>query len=231
MPSQIEYYNRFGQEFKEQILSCPEPHLWATDYAEKGRVYQEIKERITQQEALIEKFFIHSRVVLDVGCGFGRQAYALALKGFEVTGTDTSSVFIQIALELFKKHQLAGTFLCTDIINNNSIHPFDQLLLLDVLEHIAPAARKKFMSRIAALTKPKGRLILSLPHVKERLTSQINNRLRKQVTQHFSFFRNLEEHPYPIPQYNEIKKLTQEHFMLLDQHTTAITDYYVFEKR
>jgi 2-polyprenyl-3-methyl-5-hydroxy-6-metoxy-1,4-benzoquinol methylase len=231
MSSQIEYYNRFGEEFKDQILVCPEPQLWTTDYAEKGRVYQEIKERIEQQEKLVDQYFSGNKKVLDIGCGFGRQAYALALKGFQVTGTDTSPVFIQIAQELFKKHNLTGTFLCTDLTNDNSLQSFGQLLLLDVLEHIPPFSRKKFMDRIALLTDAKGRLILSLPHVKNRLTSQLNNRLRKRLTQHFAFFREKEEHPYPIPQSTEIMKLTQKHFILLEQKTTSLTDYYVFEKR
>ncbi|HUC81771.1 MAG TPA: class I SAM-dependent methyltransferase [Flavisolibacter sp.] len=231
MSSQIEYYNRFGREFKEQILSCPEPHLWTTDYAAKGRVYQEMKQRIAQQENLVEQYFTSQQPVLDVGCGFGRQAYALAQKGFSVTGTDTSQVFIEIVEELFRKHNLAGTFLCTDVTHDQTIPPFNQLLLLDVLEHIPPKSRKNFMQRIAALTNSKGRLIVSLPHVKKRVTSQLNNLLRKRVTQYFSFFRNKEEHPYPIPQYNEMIKLTQEHFSLLKKQTTALTDYYVLEKR
>lgn len=231
MPSQIEYYNRFGEAFKEQIIACPEPHLWTTDYAEKGRVYREIKDRIEQQERLINQYFTKGQEVLDIGCGFGRQAYILAVKGFALTGTDTSPVFIQIAQALFEKHNLSGSFFCTDVTNDNTINSFDQLLLLDVLEHIQPLSRKRFMDRIASLTNAKGRLILSLPHVKKRLTSQLNNRLRKQLTQHFSFFRNLEEHPYPIPQFREIVKTTEKHFTLLEQKTTSLTDYYVFEKR
>lgn len=231
MPSQIEYYDRFGKEFKEQIIACPEPHLWTTDYAEKGRVYREIKERIEQQEKLVAHYFTNDKAVLDVGCGFGRQAYAMAQKGFVVTGTDTSKVFIQIAKELFAKHNLQGRFICTDITNDDSIERCNQLLLLDVLEHIPPGNRKKFMQRMAALTWQHGKLIISIPHVKRRLTSQINNGFRKQVTQHLSFFRNLEEHPYPIPLYKEIRNLTETYFTLIDQVTTPLTDYYVFERQ
>jgi hypothetical protein len=51
-------------------------------------------------------------------------------------------------------------------------------------------------------------LLLSVPHVKSRLRSQLNNRLRKAVTQHLPIFRNREEHPYPVPQFADIKRIS-----------------------
>lgn len=231
MPAQIEYYNRFGDEFKNDILACPEPHLWTTDYKEKGRVYQEIKERIAFQGRLVDKYLDKSLPVLDIGCGFGRQAYIMAKNGFTITGTDTSAVFINIAQELFKKNNLSGKFFCINILDEPLEERFTQVLVLDVLEHIGPAKRQLFIERIYGMTGPQGRLLLSLPHVKKRFTSQVNNRLRKRLTQHFSYFRSLEEHPYPIPQSGDIIGLTNQYFTLIELLTTPLTDYYVFEKR
>lgn len=231
MPAQVDYYNRFGEEFTESILACPEPHLWTTDYATKGRVYREIKERIGVQEELVETYFLKEAPVLDVGCGFGRQAYLLARKGFAVTGTDTSPVFVNIATKLFAKHGLPGTFSCVDVSMQPLAQQFSQALLLDVLEHVPPAQRKKFMAAVHGLMAPQGILLLSLPHVKKRLSSQVNNRLRRAVTQHIGWFRNLEEHPYPVPQKSDVLRLTEKKFAVLAFRSMQESDYYVLQRR
>jgi 2-polyprenyl-3-methyl-5-hydroxy-6-metoxy-1,4-benzoquinol methylase len=231
MPEQIEYYNRFGELYKNAILSCPEPHLWTTDYDEKGRVYQEIKTRIELQKMLVDRHFQKTISVFDVGCGFGRQAYLLARNGFPVIGTDTSKVFIEIARLLFQDNDLKGTFFCKDILAELLEGNYRQVLLLDVLEHIPPRKRKLFLQKIQAITVPGSLLILSLPHVKKRLSSQINNRIRKAITHHFSYFRNREEHPYPIPQKGGILQLVEPAFGIKEFITTNDTDYYVLERR
>lgn len=230
MPSQVEYYNRFGRSFKAFILACPEPHLWTTDYGEKGRVYREMKARLARQEELIDAYFTNALPVLDAGCGFGRQAWLLAKKGYTVTGTDTSEVFIETAKELFHQHKLHGRFLCLDVLTQNLNETFKQVLLLDVLEHIKPSLRNVFMQKTASITEPKGVLLLSVPHVKKRWRSQVNNNLRKAITQHLSFFQNSEEHPYPVPHQKEIMRLIENRFHLLEFLPTAETDYYALER-
>lgn len=230
MPAQVDYYNKFGELYGEAILSCAEPHLWTTDYGAKGRVYKEVKERVEKQEALIDEYFQKGLPVLDVGCGFGRQAYLLAKKGFWVTGTDTSQTFIEIAKRLFQKNALTGAFLCIDILASPPAQTFPQILLLDVLEHIRPGQRKQFMQTLSRLTSANGKMILSLPHVKKRLTSQLNNRVRKRITQHLGYFRNREEHPYPVPQEKEVAALTGPFYKTVAFERTRETDYYVLQK-
>jgi 2-polyprenyl-3-methyl-5-hydroxy-6-metoxy-1,4-benzoquinol methylase len=73
MPDQVNYYNDFGKLFEDSILNCPEPEFWTTDYMEKGRVYQEMKLRVSHQLNFTGKNFTTKNKVLDVGCGFGRQ--------------------------------------------------------------------------------------------------------------------------------------------------------------
>jgi 2-polyprenyl-3-methyl-5-hydroxy-6-metoxy-1,4-benzoquinol methylase len=182
------------------------------------------------QENFIDKYFRNNREILDVGCGFGRQAFLLANKGFSVVGTDTSEVFIDIARKLFDIHHYSGSFYCTDILTTNLTRSFNQILVLDVLEHIIPSNRKKFIEKIHSLSEEKGLIILSLPHVKKRLTSQLNNRVRKLFSQHFSYFKNREEHPYQIPQKIGILKMIRGLFNLIDFLETDETDYYVLEK-
>ncbi len=121
MLGQVNYYNDFGEIYKQSILSCPEPELWTTDYDTKGRVFREMRERVEQQQKLISAYFTPIIPVLDIGCGFGRQSISLAKNGYTLTGTDTSDVFIDIVKELFLKHGFEGRFICTDIINGKNL--------------------------------------------------------------------------------------------------------------
>jgi 2-polyprenyl-3-methyl-5-hydroxy-6-metoxy-1,4-benzoquinol methylase len=189
-----------------------------------------MKSRINLQEKFIEKYFRNNRDILDIGCGFGRQAFLLAKKGFSLVGIDTSEIFISIAKRLFDTHHYSGTFYCADILSTQLNQTFNQILILDVLEHVVSSKRKKFFEKIHSLTEEKGLIILSLPHVKKRFSSQLNNRIRKLFTQYLHYFRNREEHPFPIPQKGEILKLTRGRFSVIDFLETADTDYYVLEK-
>lgn len=229
MLSQEKYYNQFGNAYRQSILSCPEPELWTTDYAGKGRVYHEMKSRIEQQQQLVDDYFLVQWPVLDFGCGFGRQAIMLAKKGYEVVGCDSSDVFINIAKDLFEKFQFKGTFFVGGVEQLQGRH-FSQAVLFDVIEHITPAKRKELVHQLASVIIQNGVLLLSLPHVKKRLSSQLNNSIRRRITGLFAYFRNREEHPYYIPQQKDILKLFGKQFSL-DSFTAADeTDYYVFRR-
>ena len=230
MPDQVEYYNHFAELYKNDILSCPQPDLWTTDYKARGRVYKEMCERIKQQTLLIEQFFSDKFPVLDTGCGFGRQAIILAKKGFDVTAFDNSAGFIEIAKELFSRHNLTVRLL-TGKIEDLPLKQFLQFILFDMLEHIEPSVRRNFLKKIYSLSLPGAILIVSLPHVKKRFTSQLNNSLRRRITQHFSYFLTREEHPYPIPTPKNVNKLIKNFFTISKFEETADTDYYVLTKR
>ena len=214
MADQVNYYNYFGTQYSESILACSVPELWTTDFDEKGRVYREMKERIKQQQELIFQYFNKNIPVLDIGCGFGRQAIVLASNGFQVTGTDTSTVFIDIVKKLFKKHGYKGNFLCIDITKEEVGQQYKQILLLDVLEHVKPFQRLIMFERLSEIAEGGAIIIISLPHVKKRLTSQLNNTIRRRVTQYFSYFLSKEEHPYPVPQKKHIFRLISDFFSL-----------------
>jgi 2-polyprenyl-3-methyl-5-hydroxy-6-metoxy-1,4-benzoquinol methylase len=230
MPGQVDYYDRFGNQNRESILICPEPEFWTTDYDHKGRIYKEMKDRIDQQTSLINTHFHKADPVLDIGCGFGRQAIMLAKSGYTVTGIDTSPVFIDIAKNLFTRHNYDGKFFCTELDHALIDGHFRQILLFDVLEHLRPIYRTPFFSKLNTILSPGGILIISVPHVRRRISSRINNSIRKRITQHFSFFLKREEHPYPIPGKNTILKLSRPYFQLSKFIESEQTDYYVFQK-
>ena len=230
MYDQVNYYNHFGVLYENSILTCPEPELWTTDYKEKGRVYQEMKIRVEQQQQLILTHFEKHIPVLDIGCGFGRQAFLLAKNGFNVTGIDTSDIFIKIAQKLFERHNYKGTFICADPVSMVIPGKNKQFLLLDVLEHIKPVKRSLLVKKIYEVSEPGTILIISLPHVRNRLTSLFNNNVRRRITQYFYLFFKKEEHPYPIPQKNGIFRLFSSLFIFNMSIETEVTDYYVLER-
>jgi 2-polyprenyl-3-methyl-5-hydroxy-6-metoxy-1,4-benzoquinol methylase len=232
MSGQVEYYNDFGNKYADAILACPEPEFWTTDYGEKGRVYREMKERVLRQQDMINKNFSVQHPVLDIGCGFGRQAIMLAKKGYTVYGIDTSSVFISIANKLFEKEGLKGSFESIDIFSNRQIEGnFRQILLLDIIEHLKPVRRRKVFEKIYNIAETEATIIVSLPHVKKRVTSQFKNTIRRSITSRFSFFLNKEEHPYPVPQKKDMVKYAKGLFDLIEFAESPETDYYLFSKR
>jgi 2-polyprenyl-3-methyl-5-hydroxy-6-metoxy-1,4-benzoquinol methylase len=231
MPDQINYYNFFGKQYEKDILACPEPELWTTDYVQKGRVYLEIKNRIEKQKELIAVYFNNKLPVLDIGCGFGRQAFFLAKGGFNVTGIDTSEVFTAIAQKLFVKHDYIGKFIAGDLLTENLVaDKYPQIILFDIIEHIKGKNRSNLIKKIHALCSEKATVIISLPHVKKRLSSQLNNKIRRRITQHFSYFLKREEHPYPIPDIKELSNYIKNLFTISCFNQSDETDYYVLER-
>lgn len=67
--------------------------------------------------------------LLDLGCGQGRDAIALAKLGFEVTGIDHSAVGIEQLNRIAKQEGLPLTGLVTDIYAYDDFDEFDFILL------------------------------------------------------------------------------------------------------
>lgn len=225
MPGQETYYNQFGQRYKAAIIGSDEPHLWTTDAHRNGNVYQEMKKRVGHQERFIDDYFDKELPVLDIGCGFGRQACLVASKGFRVYGIDTSQAFVDIAKDLFAKHRYQGVFACTDLMKTTPGTAYKNVLLFDVLEHIIPYRRRTFVRRMAAVTEPGGTVIMSLPHDTAGTT------WKKRIKQYFSHYTNKEEHPYAIPQKADVERIVRNLFTVADHLITPETDYYVLKKQ
>ena len=229
MAQQVSYYNNFSQQFGASILGCPEPHLWTTDYEQKGRVYKEIRERVEHQKHLALTYLDKDETILDIGCGFGRQAYLLTREGFKLHGLDTSNEFVLLATKLFQQHQLDGRFECIDITTNQITSKFSQALLFDVLEHIPPKKRNTFANNVGESLTAGAILIISLPRVKNRFTSQLNNRIIRGLLQRFDAYVNSREHPYPIPGRKQLIKMFVN-FQLIHSSAITETDFYVLRK-
>ena len=226
MPNQVQYYNDFGNQYRDEIIACDNPAIWTTDIENDGQIYNEMKGRVSAQRDCALRFFKQDKPVLDLGCGFGRQSFLLAKQHFKVVGVDSSSSMIDIAQAIFKKNELEGEFLCQSIMEFKN-QEFNQIMLLDVYEHLEPKLRRWFLENISKHICALGaRLMVTFPSI-EQLT------LKQKLIWRWIKFKtplHLQEHPYPIPKKHEFESTVKDLFKIL--HFSAIngTNFWVLEK-
>jgi 2-polyprenyl-6-hydroxyphenyl methylase/3-demethylubiquinone-9 3-methyltransferase len=98
--------------------------------------------------------------VLDVGCGGGLVAEALARLGAEVTGIDASETSIAVARQHAAESDVAVTYECAvpeDLARRGDA--FDAVVSMEVVEHVADL--DAFLAALAALAKPEGPIVLA----------------------------------------------------------------------
>ena len=84
----------------------------------------------------------HKGKLLDLGCGQGRDALAIAQLGYEVTGVDNSEVGIKQLNEQAKKNGLNITGLVADIYAFEDFGSYD-FILLDSMLHFNKKDKEK----------------------------------------------------------------------------------------
>jgi SAM-dependent methyltransferase len=96
---------------------------------------------------------------IDLGCGTGNYAIYLARIGFEVTGFDISPTAIKIAKENAKKKGVKCDFLVTDVLGNldEVKETFGFAYDWELLHHIFPEQRKKYVENVYRILDPKGK--------------------------------------------------------------------------
>ncbi len=98
--------------------------------------------------------------VLDVGCGPGHVARELEKKNCRVTGIDIADGAEERSLQRFSKIDLNGDSLPFPPDS------FDCILILDVLEHLDPAAQRRLLGYIRTGAKTiKPAVIITVPNV------------------------------------------------------------------
>lgn len=102
--------------------------------------------------------------VLDLGCGSGRLAAALANAGFSVDGIDANERVIAIGQRIMAEQGLDVRLYSGDVFNVQ--HPvsaggYDVVVCTEVLEHVGPW--RELLMRAGELLRPGGLLVVSVP--------------------------------------------------------------------
>jgi 2-polyprenyl-6-hydroxyphenyl methylase / 3-demethylubiquinone-9 3-methyltransferase len=108
-----------------------------------------------------ERAALAGKDVLDVGCGGGILAEAMAGRGARVTGIDLSEKSLRVAELHLRQSKADVRYDCASPEQYAERHPaaFDVVTCMELLEHVPePAA---MVATLAALTRPGGALFVS----------------------------------------------------------------------
>jgi len=98
---------------------------------------------------------------LDLGCGTGTNAIALAQKGWEVTGIDFSAKAIRMARKKAAKAGLSIDFRMGDVADLSGLTGlYDYALDIGCLFTLKPKDRQSYVSGLSRLVRPGGRYML-----------------------------------------------------------------------
>ncbi len=98
---------------------------------------------------------------IDFGCGAGNYALWLARQGFEVAGIDISPSAIDLARKNAAKQGVGCTFIVADVLGDlrEVDGPFDFGFDWELLHHIFPDDRPRYMANVARLLRPGGKYL------------------------------------------------------------------------
>jgi SAM-dependent methyltransferase len=110
---------------------------------------------------LIESGVIRPCKAVDLGCGTGHYAIYLAGRGFQVTGIDISPTAIGIARENAKSKGARCDFIAADVLGDLKEvgGTFDFAYDWELLHHIFPEHRTKYVENVSRLLNPNGRYL------------------------------------------------------------------------
>ena len=98
---------------------------------------------------------------IDLGCGAGNYAVYLASVGFDVTGVDISPTAVKMAKKNAKKKGAKCNFLVADALGDleGIKETFDFAYDWELLHHIFPKKRKKYVENVHNILNPRGKYL------------------------------------------------------------------------
>ncbi len=110
---------------------------------------------------LVESEKVKSCKTIDLGCGAGNYAIYLASIGFDVTGVDISPMAVKIAKENAKKRGVKCDFFVANVLGDldEVKEIFDFAYDWELLHHIFPEKRKKYIENVYGILNPRGKYL------------------------------------------------------------------------
>jgi len=110
---------------------------------------------------LVESGQVSSCRTVDFGCGAGNYAVWLAKQGFDVTGIDISPSAIALARKTSEKQGVSCTFIVADVLGDlpDVQGLFDFAFDWELLHHIFPEDRPRYLANVARLLAPGGKYL------------------------------------------------------------------------
>jgi len=113
---------------------------------------------------ILDRYHIRSGKMLVLGCGWGREAIAIAHRGVAVMGMDTNFVAVRTAKELAKAARVSAHFHQANLLElPYACSSFDFALLSSIMYSAIPSVsqRHAWLADLGTLLKPNGLLVLS----------------------------------------------------------------------
>lgn len=145
----------YDDEYRNILLSTP---IYRTvDDKYKIHIYNKYS-----YEYLLSK--PRGSAVLDIGCGDGDFALALAHNGYKCVGVDFSETLIKAAKSKASLNTLDTEFICTDIGSIPDSAGFNYIVMNDVIEHLSDRELSIILSKVVTLLRPAGEIIIHTPN-------------------------------------------------------------------
>lgn len=150
--------------------------------------------------------YIKRGLVLDIGCGQGKETIYLANKGFDVVALDSSSVAIDQIKEIIKKNKLKNIRAVNSDIIDFEIkkNAYDLILCFNVLYFLEKSTARRIVKKIQEGMKKGGIIAMSL------------------FTVHDTFYNEQKKHRFYV-ETNEVRGLF-ENFEILDYFEGIINE-------
>lgn len=148
-----------------------------------------------EKRSMLEWYFpvTEGQRVLDVGCGSGVIAAAMAQSGARVLAIDGNKDAINYGRSTFGSDNLEFRLGLVDELKLPEAS-FDRIVCLEVLEHIYAAQGEALVASLGRLLKPGGKLLVTTPNYRgtwpfiEWLTDRIGPTARMEADQHVTHY-------------------------------------------
>lgn len=161
---------------------------------------------------LVDSGWVKPCDAVDLGCGAGSYTVWLASQGFSVTGIDLSHRAIQRAKQLARAKKVECRFLATDLLGN--LEPmrasFDFAFDWEVLHHVFPQQRNRYVQNVHGLLRPGGRYLSVCFAEGDSAIPGAPSKYRKTPLGTTLYFSSLEELEHLFCRFFDIEELSPQ---------------------